>query len=176
VATAYVASGLTWPDALAAVPHAARAGGPLLLTKPDVLPAVIRAELQRLQPGRIIVVGGTSVVTQGVLQQLDGYTTGAVIRLAGQDRYATAAQVSSFHMPSGAPLVYVTTGDNFPDALAAGPAAAHRGAPTILVKGVIPAASAAELERLNPARIIVLGGPGVISKGTEAGLRGFTLG
>lgn len=176
VATAYVASGLTWPDALAAVPHAARAGGPLLLTKPDAVPPVIRAELQRLQPGRIIVIGGTSVVSQAVMAQLDGYTTGAVIRIAGQDRYATAAQVSSFHMPSGAPLVYVTTGDNFPDALAAGPAAARRGAPTILVKGSIPAASAAELERLNPSRIIVLGGPGVISKGTEEGLRGFTLG
>ena len=176
VATAYVASGLTWPDALAAVPHAARVGGPLLLTKPDVVPAVIRAELQRLQPGRIIVLGGTSVVSQAVMLELDGYTAGAVIRIAGQDRYATAANISSFHMPSGAPLVYVTTGGNFPDALAAGPAAAHRGAPTILVKGPIPASSAAELDRLNPSRIIVLGGPRVISTGTEAGLRAFTPG
>jgi putative cell wall-binding protein len=177
VATAYIAGGANWPDALAAVPHAAMAGGPLLLTKQDAVPATVKAELERLQPGRIIVVGGTSVVSQGVVSGLDRFTTGAVIRLAGQDRYATAAAVSSFHMPSGAPLAYVTTGLNFPDALAAGPAAAHRGAPTILVKGAsIPAPSAAELERLNPARIIVLGGPSVISGATEANLRQFTLG
>jgi putative cell wall-binding protein len=176
VATAYVASGGSWPDALAAVPHAARAGSPLLLTQPNALPSATRTELQRLAPGRIIVLGGTTVVSQSVAQALDAYTAGEVIRLAGPDRFATAARISSFHMPGGAPVAYVTTGEAFPDALAAGPAAAVRGGSTVLVKQAsIPAPSVAELERLNPSRIFLLGGPRVVSKATEGGLERYTL-
>ena len=48
---------------------------------------------------------------------------------------------------------------------AAGPAAAIRGAATLLVRGGgVPGPSATELERLNPRRVIVLGGPLVISQ------------
>ncbi|MFN2419695.1 MAG: cell wall-binding repeat-containing protein [Candidatus Limnocylindria bacterium] len=175
VATAYVASGANWPDALSVVPHAARAGAPLLLTKPTLIPPSLRAELTRLAPGRIIVVGGPSAVSDGVMTEVDRYTAGQVIRLAGADRYATAAAISRFHLPSGAPIAYVATGDNFPDALAAGPAAAVRGAPTILVKAGIPASSAAELDRLNPTRIVLLGGPSVISVSTENALAQYTF-
>ncbi|MEO7295235.1 MAG: cell wall-binding repeat-containing protein, partial [Candidatus Limnocylindria bacterium] len=174
--TAYVASGTNWPDALAVVPHAARAGAPLLLTKPTIIPPSLRTELDRLNPGRIIVVGGASAVSEAVLNGLQGYTTEPVIRLAGVDRYATAADISEFHLPSGAPMAYIATGDNFPDALAAGPAAAVRGAPTILVKaGLIPTRSATELDRLNPSRIVLLGGPEVVSKAVENALVPFTV-
>jgi putative cell wall-binding protein len=62
-------------------------------------------------------------------------------------------------------MAYVATGENFPDALAAGAPAAIRGAPTLLVRaGSAPDPSATELQRLNPARIIVLGGPRVIGQ------------
>ena len=165
VPAVYVASGANWPDALAAVPHAARAGAPILLTKPNDLPPATRNALTRLQPGRIIVLGGTVSVSAGIASQLDTYDTGGgVVRLAGADRYATAAAISRYHHPSGAPMAYVATGMNFPDALAAGAPAAVRGAPTILVKGSVPPSAAAELERLNPVRIIVLGGPRVVNQ------------
>lgn len=166
VPTAYVASGRNWPDALAAVPHAARAGAPILLTLPNELPGSTRSALTRLRPGRIIVLGGTGAISAGVASALDAYDTGGgVRRLAGADRYATAAAISAFHHPTGAPLAYVATGENFPDALAAGPAAAIRGATSLLVRGGgVPGPSANELERLNPRRIIVLGGPVVIGQ------------
>ena len=172
VPTAYVASGENWPDALAAVPHAARAGGPVLLTGSNSVPQALRDELTRLQPGRIIIVGGPGAVSDAVAAELDAYDTGGgVLRLAGQDRYGTAAALSAFHYPSGAPAAYVATGENFPDALAAGPVAAMRNAPTILVRrGFIPDPSISELDRLNPRRIYLLGGPNVVSMEVEAGL------
>jgi len=39
----------------------------------------------------------------------------------------------------------------------------------------IPAPSVAELERLNPTRIFLLGGPRVVSTATEGGLERYTL-
>jgi putative cell wall-binding protein len=175
VPTVYVASGRNWPDALAAVPHAARAGGPVLLTQEHFVPDSTIAELDRLDPGRIIVVGGSGVISDEVGTGLDAYDTGGgVIRLSGPDRFATAAAISSFHHPGGAPLAYVATGDNFPDALAAGPIAAVRGAPTILVRGgSIPEPSSAELVRLGMQRLVLLGGPGVIGLVVEDALHTY---
>ncbi|HYM53052.1 MAG TPA: S8 family serine peptidase, partial [Candidatus Dormibacteraeota bacterium] len=54
------------------------------------------------------------------------FTTGkSDARLAGADRYATAAAVSAASFGAGVPVAYVATGTNFPDALAAGPVAAR---------------------------------------------------
>jgi putative cell wall-binding protein len=172
VPTVYVTTGENWPDALAAVPHAARDGGPLLLTRGSAVPDSIGAELDRLDPGRIIVVGGPAVVSDAAVAALDAYDTGGgVQRIGGVDRYDTAARLSSVHHPAGAALAYVATGQNFPDALGAGPAAAVRGAPTILVRSTsIPPHSGGELDRLNPGRIILLGGPPVITRSVQEAL------
>lgn len=88
-------------------------------------------------------------------------------RLAGADRFATAAAVARYAHPSGARIVFLAAGGDYPDALAAGPAAHASGAPILLTgRDALPAATATELARLNPERVYVLGGPGVISDRT----------
>ena len=73
--------------------------------------------------------------------------------------------------------VYIVNGLGFPDALAAGPAAADLGGPVLLVtQNAIPADTAAELTRLNPDEIIVAGGTGVVSASVETSLEAFTSG
>ncbi len=82
-----------------------------------------------------------------------------VQRIAGTGRYDTAAAVSASFFDPGVPVAYVATGLSFPDALAGGAAAAATGGPVLLVDRVaVPAATATELERLRPGRIVVLGG------------------
>ena len=173
VPVAYLATGLNFPDALAAGPVAARAGGPILLVTRDAIPSATAGELSRLRPVRIVVLGGSGAVGDGVLAAARGYATGgSVTRLAGVDRYATAAAVSASAFAPGIPVAYVATGANFPDALAAGPVAARNGGPILLVtRDGIPAATAAELRRLRPAGIVVLGGTGAVGDGVLAGLR-----
>jgi putative cell wall-binding protein len=162
----YVASGQAFPDALAAVPHAARAGAPVLLVRPDSIPAAIDTELKRLNPQQIILLGSSGAVSDSVRAALETYDRGGgVVRIGGKDRYATAAMISAYHMPGGAPFAYVATGDNFPDALAAGPAAAVRGASTLLARrGILPQVTADELNRLDLDRIYVIGSPFVINR------------
>ncbi len=58
----YIVTGAGYADALSAGPAAARDGGVMLLTRPDALPSVIATELDRLDPARIVIVGGTGVV------------------------------------------------------------------------------------------------------------------
>jgi putative cell wall-binding protein len=61
--TAYLASGANYPDALAGAPVAALAGAPLLLTQTDCVPASSLAEITRLGATKIVVLGGTSAVS-----------------------------------------------------------------------------------------------------------------
>jgi putative cell wall-binding protein len=69
----YIATGKDFPDALGAGPAAAKDGGPLLLTDTNTLPTVVRDELTRLRPGRIVVVGSPSVVSYSVATSLAYY-------------------------------------------------------------------------------------------------------
>lgn len=65
---------------------------------------------------------------------------------------------------SSTPVVFVGTGENFPDALGAGPAAALLGGPILLVsRDAIPGETANELRRLSPDTIYVVGGPAAVS-------------
>lgn len=165
VPVAYVATGLNYPDALAGGPAAGVTGGPVLLTDPGNLPQVTRNELARLRPGRIVVLGGTSVVSATVAGQLQAYTAAPVERLQGSDRYGTAVAVSRATFATGVSAAFVATGASFPDALAAGPAAVKTRGPVLLTQqGSLPAATRDELVRLTPGTIYVLGGTASVSE------------
>ncbi len=88
-------------------------------------------------------------------------------RLSGSDRYGTAATISRYTFAPGVAAAFVVSGANFPDGLAAGPAAAALGAPILLVpsagrragRGPGRAAAAAA------GQIYVAGGTGAVSAG-----------
>jgi len=165
VPVAYVATGLNYPDALSGGAAAARAGGPVLLVRPNAIPGPTATELRRLAPNRIVVLGGTAAVSTGVQAALEAYDTGGgVSRIAGADRYETAANVSRATFPMNVPVAYVATGAAYPDALAGVPAAGVGGGPILLVgRTSVPRSTDAELARLRPQRIVVLGGAAAIS-------------
>lgn len=175
VDVAYVATGGDFPDALTGGVAAARNGGPALLVTGDSIPDVTANELERLDPGRIVVLGGAGVVSSPVEAQLANFTDGEVSRLAGSDRFATAAEISQASFEAAnTDVAYVATGLDFPDALAGVPGAAVNDGPLLLATAdTVPEATAAELERLDLDRIVVLGGDGVIGSQVESELGGF---
>jgi len=173
--TVIVATGTGFADALAGGPAAVASGGPVLLTDPNALPDIVAAEITRLSPSRIVVVGGTAAVSASVFDALHAIQANTV-RLSGSDRYDTGVEISKDAFAGGSTRVYVATGLNFPDALAGAAAAGWCGAPVLLVPGTsVPASVSAEIIRLGASQIIVLGGAGVVSLTVEAEL-GILLG
>ncbi len=175
VDTVYVASGLSFADALSATSAAANgrvpdslpgADGrpaPVLLTRPGALPQDTVEALDRLTPSRIVVLGGTAAVGSAVMTSLARW--GTVERVSGPDRYATSAAMALLY-PSGVETVYVASGDDraFADALSGGALAGHQDAPVLLTrKDRIDPATAAALEHLDPAAVVVIGGQGAVS-------------
>ena len=168
-ATVYVSTGLAYPDALAAGPAAARAKAPILLVSPAGIPTATASELSRLHPSSIVVLGGAGAVPDSVVGALAAYAP--VTRVAGPDRFATAAAVSRVTFAPGVPMAYVATGDSYADALAGSAAAGVQGAPVLLTGGrSLPSSTLAELQRLQPAGIVVLGGAGAVSDGVVSQL------
>jgi putative cell wall-binding protein len=117
------------------------------------------------------VLGGTGVVSSAVEGNLRALAVGTVKRIAGSDRYSTGSAISASFFAPGVPVVYVATGTSFPDALSGGAAAAFSNAPVLLVlPNSVPSATATEITRLKPARIVVLGGVGAVSDGVRVDL------
>jgi len=175
VSRVYLANGYNFPDALSAAPAAAHFQSPVLLTAQDSLAPSVAAELARLTPTTIVVVGGTAVVSDAVLAQVQAARpTSTVVRVSGPDRYATSRAIALDAFGAGAAAAYIATGVNFPDALAAGPAAAHFAGPTILVPGsdaTVDAATTSLLTTLKVTTARIAGGTDVVSTGIENALR-----
>ena len=110
----------------------------------------------------------TSVPDEQIVVAPDAVST-ATDRVAGADRYATAAAISRRQFPQafapGRGTVYLARGDLLADAMVGG---VLRDGPVLLVKscGPTPSATASEVARLNPARVVALGGPGAVCDDT----------
>jgi putative cell wall-binding protein len=160
-----------YADALVGTTLAASLDGPLLFANGGSLTPATEAEIQRVLPAgsTIYLLGGTTAMPATVATTLTslGYPT---VRYAGADRYGTALAVAA---ALGNPTtVLLATGINFPDALSAGPAAAHLGGVVLLTDGtVMPAAVTAYLTA-HPGTDYAIGGPAVTADPTATALSG----
>ncbi|QJU52200.1 cell wall-binding repeat-containing protein [Herbiconiux sp. KACC 21604] len=87
-----------------------------------------------------------------------------VSRVAGVDRYEGAVKIAEQTHPGTSAALVVASGENYPDALSAGPVAVREKAPLLLVQGKsVPAVVAAKISKLAPMKVTVVGGVNTIS-------------
>ena len=149
--TALLATGTDFADALALAPIAAKGPHPLLLTRPDALPASVRVYLEAaLAAGnveQIIVAGGPSAVSDDVIDDLTAMGF-SVVRIGGVDRYDTAVRIARYALRAGVGgqgacldnnRVGLATGVVYADGLAGGPLLALlNGAAVLLEPDALP--------------------------------------
>ena len=169
--TVFVVTGQDFPDALGAVPAAGTTPGksPVLLVTRDDIPQSVRAELSRLSPRRIVVLGGSSVVSDAVVAALDEFATDPVVRVAGNDRYGTSVEVSKhfFQTMPPIPVAFLVNGFRFADALAAGAYASGQGPILLSERDCIPPDVLAEVARVGSSFAYLVGGPAVLTDRVE---------
>jgi murein DD-endopeptidase MepM/ murein hydrolase activator NlpD len=167
--TIVLCTGWKWPDALGGAALAGASNGPLLLTRPDVLPSSVVTEAARLDAHHVVIVGGESTVSSAVANALatadiNGHGLD-VTRIAGHDRFDTSAMLASAtvaamksHGRTYDGTAFFTTGYSFPDAVAASPLAARKGWPVLLVDPAgIATTTADAIGALGVKRGIILG-------------------
>ena len=164
--TAILATGRSFPDALAATGVAGTLNAPVILIDgvKTTLTTATLSTLSSLGVTKVILAGGTGVVSRGIETQLrnNGYT---VTRYGGADRYATAALLNNAYFPKGSTeTMFLATGTNFPDALAGAAMAGRIGAPLyITTPTCVPTSIRNSINALSPSKKAVLGGTAVVS-------------
>ena len=121
--TAIIASSQSFADALSISSYAYAKNIPIFLSDGNkVLTKEVLTSLRADGFNDVIIVGSDAVVSKKVETQLAsiGLSANKVIRLAGTDRYDTSLKIARFTTSNGlsANGIALTTGDNFPDALA----------------------------------------------------------
>ncbi|WP_192847879.1 cell wall-binding repeat-containing protein [Clostridium coskatii] len=162
---AIVANGEGYADALCATPLAKANNAPILLTTGDSSNSLEQNELnelKKLNVKHVIVIGGTGVVPDSILNSIKGQVPD-VERIGGQDRYETSAKIAE---KLGTPTkAVIASGEGYADALSAGPAAAINGMPILLSRaGSLPGAISSYLNAHSQiTQTYVIGGTASIS-------------
>ena len=178
--TVVIARADQYPDALAGAPLAHRLGAPILLTRTSELPEAVADEIARLGATAAVVLGGEAAVSTTVAEAVAAAGAADVERIAGADRFETAARIAA-EVAAGqspAPDVYVAEGANanpargWPDALSVSPVAAYTARPILLVVADrVPDATADALDDLGPSAATIVGGEAAVSTGVEQAIR-----
>jgi putative cell wall-binding protein len=159
-----------YPDALTANYLAGIKDAPVLLTRKDQTPTEIKAAIKNAGAENVIIVGGTSAVSQAQQDDLDG--TYNVSRIAGDDRYATAAAVIAEGDEASGDTALLATGLNFADALGGGPVAFAEDMPLAITRtNDVPNNVVDELKKAGITKVLILGGEDVVSKTVVAELQ-----
>ncbi len=171
-----VASGYGFADALAGSTLAGVLGCPLLLTHPTSLWTTVSAEVRRLGADTVYVLGGAGAVSEDVASALDSIPGVTVRRIAGDDRYDTAAAIarSAADLGDTSRLAFVVNGQCFPDALSASPAATWNGSPILLtLPDSLPAVTESAIRETGVTDVVIVGGAGVVSESVRSRLEGI---
>lgn len=135
---------------------------PLLLTTKDSLSAATKAEIERLKPTTIYILGGDTVVSAQVEADLKDYT---VKRVKGDNRAETAGAVAKEVKGTSATHVFLTLGwETLADALAIGPVSAMKDMPVLLTEtDKLPTATVKAMEDLGVTDVTIVGGTNAVS-------------
>ncbi len=133
----------------------------LVYSRTGTLDDATSDELARLDPDTVTVLGGEAVIDADLLGQVDDAGGWTVDRLAGADRYETAADLAGEVAAAGDTML-VASGESLVDALSAGALAAAGPHPIVLATADdLPEASAEALAAADEA--ILVGGDAVLS-------------
>lgn len=161
--TVIIARSDAYADALAGVSLAKLNNAPILLTYQDDLDSRVVEAITALKPLKIIILGGETALSAEMENKLKNTAswTEDIERIAGTDRYETAALIAS-RFPEGSGVA-IANGANYADALCIASAAAAQGYPLLLTsKDGFPQATMDILQTMKPSSITIAGGVGAV--------------
>ena len=171
---AIIATGNTFPDALSASSLAGALNVPIILTGKAGLTAQADKQIKALGIKNVIIIGSTAAISAKVENTLVKKLGKAnVTRCKGSNRYETAYAIYnlglSLEKKSGKKVwgnvAFIATGNNFPDALSAGPIAYKSNSPIFLYNTASKNFEKKQLKALKSGkfkRIILLGSAKVL--------------
>lgn len=157
-----IVSGEGFADAVSFSSMAATMNIPILLTTKDSLPETVKDFIMSKEVDKYLIIGGTASVGNEVEAELKNTE-----RLWGKDRYETNQKImEKFENTISPDNIYIVSGLNFPDALAASLLASkNKGALYLASEYMAKEQSEYVKSKLSAAKnITVIGGSGALSE------------
>lgn len=151
-----------YADSLVSGPLVAQLNAPILLTPTPAMNIATLNQLVERSFTKVIIVGNEAAVSENVAQTLRevGFN---VERIGGADRYSTATAVADRVLAErgeGSSMVFMATGENYPDALTASSAAIKQRGVVLLTPNVGDQAdTAAWVQSTKQSSQVAIGGP-----------------
>jgi putative cell wall-binding protein len=176
--TVVIANGCQQGDQVVAASLAGAVHGPVLLTATASLPASTTAELVRLKPKLVYILGPTTSISSAVQSQIASICP-SISRIVGKNSFVIAANALSTILAEGkarsgkaADTVYVASADEYAEALAIAPVAARTNRPVLFVHSKsVPDIDITKLKATRVRKVIVLGTKKSISTAIETAFK-----
>ncbi len=172
--TVLLVSSSSYADALAAGALGYKLNAPILLTTKDELNKDTLTEIKRRKATKAIIIGGTGVISQKVIDQLkkNGVTSE---RIGGKDRFETSVLIAK-RVTDKPKYVFFTYYNNYPDALSVSSVSAANSYPILYIKGdgqleQYTKKYLADLDGKSSVSGFIIGGTGLISEKAETYLK-----
>jgi len=157
--TVIIAQANQFPDALAGAPLAYKIQGPILLSPSSGLTDEVRAELQRLAPKTIYLLGGTAALSYDIEAELQQKYE--VKRFYGYSAEGTAVAIARELGTQGRAVIASVR--YFQDALVISAWAARQGIPILLTdSSTLSGDTQSVLRELKVTQTLVIGGTAVV--------------
>lgn len=175
--TIMIANGAALADGLAATPLATYKKAPLLLTEVNDIPEITKNEIKRLGAKNAIIVGGTGVVSDKVIEQLKSLGITTVERLGGANRYDTSLKIAQYIDKNCYDIskVVISSGYGEADALSIASIAGRDKMAILLVeRDFIPTSVYNWIKGESLEDAYIIGGTGVVSDSVLNKVNGIT--
>jgi len=124
-----------------------------------------RTDRRRRQAIAVLLTALVGTLLIGPVPRASATADVTQARLAGLDRFETAAKIAAAEYPTGATTAIVASGRAFPDAPAGAALAGIKGGPLLLTEpGSLPTATSNALKSLGTKTVYLLGGTAAVSK------------
>ncbi|MGG4491310.1 cell wall-binding repeat-containing protein [Metabacillus idriensis] len=162
--TVFLVNGWAIADGLTATPLASVHSAPVLLAAKDSIPASTIEEIKRLKAKKIVIIGGTGVISLNVEKDLVSKGLN-VVRIGGKNRYDTSLIIAQeLDKLSDVHTAYFAYGFGEPDALSVAAQAGQTKQPIILTKKTeVPANIYKWLQEERLQNAYFIGGTSVVS-------------
>ncbi|WP_317315926.1 cell wall-binding repeat-containing protein [Peptostreptococcus russellii] len=149
----------SYADALVASPLAYEMNAPILLNRGKKLDKRILDKINKIGAREVLIVGGKNSVSIELEKELRSKGIN-VYRISGEDRFSTSAQIANkYTQITSVSNVVIASGENFLDALVAGPYASKIKAPILLSKkNELSAEVKFQYRKIQAQKTIVVGG------------------
>lgn len=159
-----ISSAVIFPDALSISSISVIKGIPIILTNKNSLSSEVKSLLASIEPSKIYITGEVGAITNKIKDELKKYSS-EIVRLGGYDRYETSIAINNyFKSDLSGDSIILTSGLNFPDALAGISLASKYNTPILLVNPSNSNVQKYFISNNKRKNIYVLGSTGVFSK------------